>query len=63
MLLMSFLPFISAVARGGAGGAVPPQFFTLKVKTDLHKMKVKYYQTTAWEVFKKRTADEVYVCL
>ena len=24
-------------------------------------LKIKYYQTTAWEVFKKRPTDEVYV--
>ena len=41
---------ISAVARGGP----PPFFFTLTVKTDLYKMlKIKYYQATVWEVFKK----------
>ena len=46
------------------GGPCPPQFFFLKVKTDLYKMlKIKYYQATVWEVFKKRPADEVYVCL
>ena len=26
-------------------------------------LKIKYYQATVWEVFKKRPADEVYVCL
>ena len=37
----------SAVARGGAGGARAPQFFSLKVKTDLYKMlKIKYCQAT-----------------
>jgi len=25
-------------------------------------LKIKYYQATVWEVFKKRPADEVYVC-
>ena len=56
---------VSAVARGGAGGPCPPQFFfALKVKTDLYKMlKIKYYQASVWEVFKKRPTDEVYVCL
>ena len=51
----------SAVARGGAGRPVPPQFFSWKVKTYLYKtLKIKYYQATVWE---KRPADEVYVCL
>jgi len=37
--LFKFYPqFISAVARGGAGGPVPPSFFSQKVKTDLYKM-------------------------
>ena len=54
----------SAVARGGAGGARAPPVFFPKVKADLYKMlKIKYYQATVWEVFKKRPADEVYVCL
>ena len=54
----------SAVARGGAGGARAPPVFSQKVKTDLYKMlKIKYYEATVWEVFKKRPADEVYVCL
>ena len=26
-------------------------------------LKIKYYQATVWEVFKKRPADEVDVCL
>ena len=35
-----------------------------EVKTDLYKMlKMKYYQEIVWDVFKKRTADEVYVYL
>ena len=25
-------------------------------------LKIRYYQATVWEVFKKRPADEVYVC-
>ena len=54
----------SAVAREGAGGARAPPVFFLKSKNRPYKMlKVKYYQATVWEVFKKRPADEVYVCL
>ena len=35
-----------------------------QVKTDLYKMlKIRYYQATVCEVFKKPPADEVYVCL
>ena len=35
-------------------GPCPPSFFSYKVKTDLYKMlKIKYYQATVWEVFKK----------
>ena len=56
--------YASAVARGGAGGARAPPVFFLESKTDMYKMlKIKYYQATVWEVFKKRPADEVYVCL
>ena len=55
---------ISAVARGGASGArAPPSFFSYKVKTDLYKMLKIRYQATVYEVFNKRPADEVYVCL
>ena len=54
----------SAVARGGARGARAPPVFYLKSKNRPHKMlKIKYYQTTVWEVFKKRPANEIYVCL
>ena len=33
---------------------MPPQFFSQKVKTDLYEMlKIRYYQETVFEVFKK----------
>ena len=50
------VPFHSAVARVGAGGArapPPPVFFPKKVKTDLFKMLKIKYQATVWEIFKK----------
>ena len=47
-------PKFSAVAKGGAGGARVPPVFYLKSKTDQYKMlKIKCYQGTVWEVFKK----------
>ena len=61
------ITYTSAVPRGGAGRTCapppPPVFFPLKIKTDLYKMLKIKYQATVWEVFKKWTADEVYVCL
>ena len=47
----------------GQGGPCPPSFFSYKVKTDLYKMLKIRYQATAYELFNKRPADEVYVCL
>ena len=58
-LLIRYLNQCRSKGRG-QGGPCPPQFFSQKVKTDLYKMlKIRYYQATVCEVFKKRPADEV----
>ena len=59
-VIPSIVPVYFMSERRG-GGACLPSFFYQKVKTDL--LKIKYYQATVSKVFKKRPADEVYVCL